>query len=908
MVTSRVQRLNPYLGARPSSKILSNQSSSKVPLDSLEQSGEQINTYRLFYRWVGGIQNSAYRRKEKICKNPPKAGFCFTHIFQHKTVKILIDTAKQRLYNVRMKNFLSLESWRKLLAFNTSSFAVLVLMLFLLPIFFVPSPFVSFQFGKMILLATLSILAFVLFLVSLLKSGSLPIPRSSIFLALALILIVHLLSSLFGNAPSASLIGYGFEVTSFTTILILSFVTFLVSALCQSPKRLLVVFKTFFIVSLVLALFHVLRLFFGAGFLSFGYFPNIISNTVGKWNELSIFFSITTILSLAALDILRSSLKARVVLSIFLILSLVMLVVINLPIVWYVIGAISLIFFVYLLSFGGVQTNTMDVVSSSSGETRLKSSGRRISFGSLAVLIIAIIFAFTPLGSTINASIATKAKISSVEVRPSWSATLDISKEVFKETPLLGPGPNRFGTVWQLHRPDVNLTNFWNTNFSHGIGFIPTTLIETGILGAIAWFIFFAFFLILGFRSTLSRFADRQSRFFVVSSFMVSLFLWIMNILYMPNTPILFLTFFFTGLFVASLYVVGFSRPLTISFSKYPRMSFVFVMTFVFIIVVSLGLGYIILGKSLSSFYYERGAAIARTSRANVDVALGSMLKALNLSSNDVYLRSVAELNVVRLGNIISTVDSGADISEDLRNEFQNVLAAAIEASRRAQMKDPENYENWLSIARVYESIIPIGVAAAYDNAKVAYGEAIKRSPRNPALYLYLARLEATQNNLSVSKQNIARAIELKPNYLDAIFFLSQIDAAEGNIRGAIVSVEKILTVSPNDPNLLFRLGLLKYGIKDYVGAVKAFEQATSAIPVYANAKYFLGLSYEKLGRLEDAKRQFEDLARTNPENAEIKLILDNLKAGKDPFASATAPVDSKPEKRKNLPVEEKKS
>ena len=51
---------------------------------------------------------------------------------------------------------------------------------------------------------------------------------------------------------------------------------------------------------------------------------------------------------------------------------------------------------------------------------------------------------------------------------------------------------------------------------------------------------------------------------------------------------------------------------------------------------------------------------------------------------------------------------------------------------------------------------------------------------------------------------------------------------------------------------------------------------------------------------------QFEELAKTNAENAEVNFILENLREGKSPFADAQPPIDAKPEKRKTLPVTEK--
>ncbi len=82
-------------------------------------------------------------------------------------------------------------------------------------------------------------------------------------------------------------------------------------------------------------------------------------------------------------------------------------------------------------------------------------------------------------------------------------------------------------------------------------------------------------------------------------------------------------------------------------------------------------------------------------------------------------------------------------------------------------------------------------------------------------------------------------------------------------------------------------------------------ESALALQDNYANVQYFLGLSYVRLNRMEDAIKQFTRLAETNPENQEVAFILDNLKAGKSPFADAQPPVTPTPEKRPSLPIKQ---
>ena len=55
-------------------------------------------------------------------------------------------------------------------------------------------------------------------------------------------------------------------------------------------------------------------------------------------------------------------------------------------------------------------------------------------------------------------------------------------------------------------------------------------------------------------------------------------------------------------------------------------------------------------------------------------------------------------------------------------------------------------------------------------------------------------------------------------------------------------------------------------------------------VPNYANAQYYLGLSFARLSRWQEAQVQFEALRVTNPDNAEVKQILEALREEKTPF------------------------
>jgi cytochrome c-type biogenesis protein CcmH/NrfG len=242
--------------------------------------------------------------------------------------------------------------------------------------------------------------------------------------------------------------------------------------------------------------------------------------------------------------------------------------------------------------------------------------------------------------------------------------------------------------------------------------------------------------------------------------------------------------------------------------------------------------------------------------------------------------------------------------TQEVQQEFQDTLARTIGYGQSAVNADPRNYQNWASLAQIYEALIPLQVSGASDNARTAYQQAVVINPTNPQFPLTLARISVLSGDNETAKDFIAQALQLKNNYTDAIFLLSQIEIQAGEVDKAITSVEAASFLAPNDPTILFQLGLLKYSKEDFAGAVVALERAVTINTEYSNARYFLGLSYFQLGNPESALEQFRVVEGFNPDNAEVKAIVANLVAGKSPF-DGFEPPPQPIEERETPPIEE---
>ncbi len=781
---------------------------------------------------------------------------------------------------------------------NVSLFVVLILVV-LLPLFFIPSLYVSIASAKVILLYVGIIVSFCLWIVARLREGKMAVPRHYFFAGLALIPFSYLLSSIFSDSRSTSLFGLGFETQTFGFILVVSLLTYITAYTFASKKAITYAYFAFLITFPIVIIYQVLRLLIGPGFFTFNVFFTNTGSLLGGWNDLGIYCGIIALFTFLTLELLPVERWMKLALTIIFAIALFFLTVINFTLVWYIVGVIALIFFIYNFSF------------SRSKLAQETSRSQRPGLPVLSLVVIIIAFAFVIIKGNIyntlssepfNLPLVNKLDIANTEVRPSWSSTFSIAKNSLLKDPVFGVGPNRFTNSWQLSKPaDVNSTIFWATDFNAATGYIPTSIITTGLLGLVSWIVFLGLFLYAGFRG-LFRKSDAISHYLTTSSFIISLYLWIFAFFYIPSASIIALTFFFTGLFFASLIEDGVIKVSTFDFVKDPRTSFISVLVFIVLVLGVLLFGYTSVRKFTASFYFNKGLAIANTT-GNVDDVERNIGRAAQFNEADLYYRVLSNISLARLNTLVANQNSIA--SSTLQTQFTTIYANALATAQKAVSLDKTNYQNWLTEGLVYDVLVQLGNPDAYARAQADYAEAAKLNPTNPAIPLNLARLEAAHKNNAKAKDYIRQALVLKNNYTDAIFLLAQIQVAEGDIKSAIQSVLAETSISPNDPGIYFDLGLLYYNNKEYSNAVGAFERSVTLVPNYANAKYFLGLSYYRVNKQSDAIKQFQELRTSNPDNKEVSLILSNLQAGKDPFANVTPPLDNKPEKRSTPPIKD---
>lgn len=755
--------------------------------------------------------------------------------------------------------------------------------IFLLPVFFVPIDSVGLYTAKITLLASGLVAIFAVFLSSVLSTGVIEIPKVKYLIPIIIFAVVALISSALTGVINISIAGDVIDLGSSGSILMLVFALFMTVVAIKSTGAVSKVISAFIYSTLALAVYTLVSTI-GASLL-----PAVMASRMpvflaGGIIDTAIIFGAAVILALCALNMTELSKKMKYILLVLIAFSILFVGAANFMPVVVILGIISLIFFVYILSWSFGRPST----EISGGEGAVgQENNRKISLSSLVVLIAMVVLVLG--GSGIGGYLSSVMKIQSVEIRPNFQTTMNLTVNAWKQNFAFGVGPNRFVEFWSANKPsDINQTQFWNSDFYFGSGFVPTLGITTGLLGLIALLVFIAMYVMNGIKAIFAQANAGRSRYLATATFLVSLYLWVILFLYTPSITVLTLAFIFTGLFTVTLVPQGIAGLWRINVFSNPKTNFLSVLATVVLLIMSVAGGYFVWERSVAATTFQNGI-LKYQKTGDIATARLSVIKSINLVNSDTYWRGLTEISLADLGRVLGGITNESQVTDAIRTEIQTLIANSIESAKKAVEIDKTNFRNWFALGRVYEILASNGIEGSLENARSAYAEAILLSPKNPSVPLALARLDILENKAENARANIVKSLELKNNYTDAYYSLAQLEVAVNNIPEAIRSVEAIIFIEPNNSGLYLQLGLLKYNQKDYSGAAAAFEKSVALVPDYANAKYFLGLSYYQLGKKDEAIKQFNDLSLTNPDNQEIDAILKIMKSGKPLFQSTTA-------------------
>ncbi len=745
--------------------------------------------------------------------------------------------------------------------FNSIAFTSILALCALIPLFFMPGTWSGLASVKGLILYVGVFIGFSFWLLSQFVDGTLALPRHKAFLALGGWVLFALLSALFSANVRVSLFGRGFVIDSFATTLVLALLTFLIASFARDQKKLVKVFLATFAGSVgALFLQTILYLMRNVGFVS-KYLSHVASQgtLVGSWVDFAYFVTFTLILSLLMHEVLAPKGFFKTLAFLSMVLSLIILMFLNFKVAWVVTIVAALLVFVYKSS---VERSVAKFFPETKEATQQTSRFPVLSF---VTLIVGLFFFLS--NASVGSYLAGKAGVIFNDIRPSVQASATVARRALYHDPIFGAGAGRYGASWNLYHPlAVNSTTFWNTTFDSGYSLLMTLLTTNGVLAILSLLTLLYFAIMHGFRLFNTAFPDRFSRFIAVTSLIMFLAFTALFLLASPGFVLVTYGFVYLGLLLGVSSLVGRIEVRALNYLKDPRSSF-----FAILLLVLATMG----GLTAVYFSGNRFASIVAYNRALISstapLAQVRLDRALSLSQNDIYWRT-------RTALFVKQFTDGASAQTPDKTALQVYFTQAEQSARGAVAWDATETSNWLGLSQVYQLVAAGNNTEAYQNAKTAADEALRRSPMNPVLYLNEAQIALTQQDTGTALDYLRQAIAQKVDYLDAYVLRAQIRAANGEDGATRDELTKYIQVAPFDPQGYMFLGQAQLSVKNYQAALDAFNRAISLSPATPepqlgaiNALIQMGEKQKAIDALTAFKANFPDVTGVEEKVQELK-------------------------------------
>jgi tetratricopeptide (TPR) repeat protein len=188
----------------------------------------------------------------------------------------------------------------------------------------------------------------------------------------------------------------------------------------------------------------------------------------------------------------------------------------------------------------------------------------------------------------------------------------------------------------------------------------------------------------------------------------------------------------------------------------------------------------------------------------------------------------------------------------------------------------------------------------ANSEAADALSQAIALNPNSVDAQFYLGRVQYAMKDYAGSTKSLRAAVKLNPGHSEARFFLGTVLELAGDSNAAMLEYQELLKLDPDSVMGQLGLGalLVKQGKIDealvalnravsldgkefeahwalgralslkerYAEAADSFQKAVTLAPARADAHYQLGLALKRLGRADEANREFAIVERLNTE------------------------------------------
>lgn len=331
------------------------------------------------------------------------------------------------------------------------------------------------------------------------------------------------------------------------------------------------------------------------------------------------------------------------------------------------------------------------------------------------------------------------------------------------------------------------------------------------------------------------------------------------------------------------------------------------------------------LPQSLDETYREASSAF---DRGEFEQAIALYQQALKFQPDSVPIRTGLAVALVRLGRYSEAIDNYEQaLKRDPENEVvrlnlalawykQEDFAKAAEILESLRKNHPENRQSLYLLADCYlrlgkDAVVVALLQPEYDAnpedlaVDYALGTALLRQGKTreggvvidrilklgdtPEANLLLGQAQFAANDFNGAVASLRKAVEQNPNLPEvwSLYGHALLNTGPENLPDAKAAFQHALQIDPNDFNANLYLGSILRHDGDYAQAMPFEDRALLLRPASPEARFQVASLHAALDKLEDARKEFEQLERDYPDFLEVHIQLAAL------YARMSLPKDS---------------
>jgi tetratricopeptide (TPR) repeat protein len=436
---------------------------------------------------------------------------------------------------------------------------------------------------------------------------------------------------------------------------------------------------------------------------------------------------------------------------------------------------------------------------------------------------------------------------------------------LLNENIIFGSGNGTFNYLFNRYKPESFLnTSFWQIRFNRAGNHFSELLGTTGALGIATYLILIGAFLLFSLVVFESRIKRAQSQtasvrdcwqeinfqFPLLMGFIACL---LSQFVYYQTATLDFLFWFFLVLGVLSWSLP--QKKNSFDFKDFPELELIFTTLF-WLILIALAFFYFIMVKYyIADVYFKNNKFEQAVELNNLEPQYQTML-------SQFYLREA--------------------FNEFNKNPNNNQLIMkridlAIKNGQQAVKITPNRVSGYETLGVIYTQIQGASSVALQWGVK-SFENALRLEPKNPILLIELGKLKMQENKNDEAKNLFEKAVKLKGDYSEAVLQLALLEEKQDKKNEAIQRMEILVAQNPYFVEAQFQLGRLYYNQGEDDKAIVQFQNAIVLFPSHSNSLYSLGLIYEKKGEKEKALEMFEKVLELNPWNKNVLEKIQGLK------------------------------